>query len=225
MALAGRRVRVSRQSPTPALLVHSRSGSRSLPAKTTWEWLASETPARESSGNPPSGAALISAVPAKFARSRLVVRGTTRTDWSTLVKWSLCQITTGLRPRLLTKSIGTEVGPPDLSTLHPRSAESSECAHSARPSSDNARSSSGEILARGAKFQRRGSGRRITIRLTRSPGRRAKCSTGRRTPFSYSASTSLTAIIVTLAFGGKMPACNSVQGSTAFLASLALRAI
>jgi len=41
---------------------------------------------------------LISAVPAKFARSRFVVRGTTRTDWRTLVSVSLCQITTGRRP-------------------------------------------------------------------------------------------------------------------------------
>ena len=160
----------------------------------------------------------------KLRISGLVVRGTTRTDWNTLVNWVTLPNHNEPAPRLLAQSIG-KVGPPDPSTLHPSSAESSEFAHSARPFSNRARSSSCEMLARRAKFQRRGSARRNTIRLTRSPGRRAKCSTGRRTPFSYSASTSLTARIVTLALGGKMPACNSVQGSTAFVATLASRAM
>ncbi len=54
--------------------------------------------ATESSGGPPVDKEPINAVPAKFARSRFVVSGTTRTDWSTRVNVSLCQITTGLRP-------------------------------------------------------------------------------------------------------------------------------
>jgi hypothetical protein len=54
--------------------------------------------AMESSGVPPAEDELIKAVPAKLARSRFVVRGTTRTDWSVRVNASLCQITTGLRP-------------------------------------------------------------------------------------------------------------------------------
>jgi len=57
-------------------------------------WNASAT---ESSGGPVAEQ-LINAVPARFARSRFVVRGTTRTDWSTRVNVSLCQITTGLGP-------------------------------------------------------------------------------------------------------------------------------
>ena len=57
-------------------------------------WNASAT---ELSGGP-SGEELITAVPARFARSMLVVRGTTRTDWNTPVKALLCQITTGRCP-------------------------------------------------------------------------------------------------------------------------------
>ena len=54
--------------------------------------------ATESWGGPPAEEEPISAVPARFARSRFVVSGTTRTDWSARVNVSLCQITTGLRP-------------------------------------------------------------------------------------------------------------------------------
>ena len=55
------------------------------------------TSATESSGGLPDEEP-INAVPAKFARSRFVVRGTIRTDWSARVNASLCQMTTGLRP-------------------------------------------------------------------------------------------------------------------------------
>lgn len=58
-------------------------------------WNASAT---ESWGGPPLEEEPINAVPARFARSRFVVSGTTSTDWSTRVNVSLCQITTGLRP-------------------------------------------------------------------------------------------------------------------------------
>jgi hypothetical protein len=52
----------------------------------------------ESSGRPSSGEACTVAVPAKLARSKLVVRGITRTDWRMLVSALLCQMTTGRRP-------------------------------------------------------------------------------------------------------------------------------
>jgi hypothetical protein len=58
-------------------------------------WKASAT---ESSGGTPLGEESINAVPARFARSRFVVSGTTRIDWRTRVSVSLCQITTGRRP-------------------------------------------------------------------------------------------------------------------------------
>ena len=58
-------------------------------------WKAS---AIESSGGTPLGEESINAVPARFARSRFVVSGTTGIDWRTRVSVSLCQITTGRRP-------------------------------------------------------------------------------------------------------------------------------
>jgi len=58
-------------------------------------WKASAT---ESSGGTPLGEESINAVPARFARSRFVMSGTTRIDWRTRVSVSLCQITTGRRP-------------------------------------------------------------------------------------------------------------------------------
>src|ERR1035437_3731062 len=58
-------------------------------------WKASAT---ESSGGTPLGEESINAVPARFARSRFVVSGTTRIDWRTRVSVSLCKITTGRRP-------------------------------------------------------------------------------------------------------------------------------
>lgn len=53
--------------------------------------------ATESEGGPNSFDRM-SAVPARFARSRFVVNGTTRTDCRARDNSSLCQMTTGLRP-------------------------------------------------------------------------------------------------------------------------------
>lgn len=102
----------------------------------------------------------------------------------------------GPAPCLFPGPIVAEICPPDLSPLQSRSVASSELAHSARPSSERAISSWLEALSSRAKSHRRGSGRRITSRFTRSPERSSSCSTGLRTPFSYWASTNLTTIIL-----------------------------
>jgi len=84
--------------PTPSLPSHSRRDPESWFAMQIWESRIWKARATESSGGPLPGEELIIAVPARFARSRFVVSGTTRTDWSARVNVSLCQITTGLRP-------------------------------------------------------------------------------------------------------------------------------
>jgi hypothetical protein len=123
-------------------------------------WKASAT---ESSGGTPLGEESINAVPARFARSRFVVSGTTRIDWRTRVSVSLCQITTGRRPVCSRGRCLERAGPLRQTLL---------------------RSSALPAFASLGKSQRPATGRRTTIKFTLSPGRRPSRSTGRSTPFS-----------------------------------------
>lgn len=97
---------------------------------------------------------------------------------------------------LFPRPVGAEVSPPDLTALQLRSIASSDSAHSARPCSASGRSSAAESFASLVRFQRLGSGRLMTIRVTLSPGRRPSGPASRSTPLSYWASTNLTTFIV-----------------------------
>jgi hypothetical protein len=82
----------------------------------------------------------------------------------------------------------TEIGPPKLPSLHPRSSRSRSSLHPSSPAPASS-TSSAEDDARRVRSQRWGSGCRTTITPTRSPGRRLRGLAGRKIPFSYSAST------------------------------------
>ena len=143
-------------------------------------WKASAT---ESSCGTPVGEESIHAVPARFARSRFVVSGTTGIDWRTRGSVSLCQITAGRRP-VCSRGRYAPRSPTRVLLASTPLRCSSPLAHSARPCSARARSSALPAFASLGKSQRPSTGRRTTIKFTLSPGRRPSRSTGRSTPFS-----------------------------------------
>jgi hypothetical protein len=94
----------------------------------------------------------------------------------------------GTAAGLLARTVRAEIGPPDLAPFNRRSSRSSAPAQSPRPCSASCSSSAAPLLDKRSRSHRLGSGRRTTTMPTRSPGRSVSLRTGRRTPFSNSAS-------------------------------------
>ena len=94
----------------------------------------------------------------------------------------------GTAAALLARTVGTKIGPPNLTAFQRWSSRSSASAQSPRPSSASFSSSAAASFDRRVRSQRVASGRRTTTMPTRSPGRSASRRIGRRTPFSNSAS-------------------------------------
>jgi hypothetical protein len=85
-----------------------------------------------------------------------------------------------------------------------RSSASRFAAQPSRPCSARTASSAAGLSARRDRSHRFGSGCRITIRWTRSPGRRVNGVLGFSMPFSYSASTTRGTGILPVMFMARM---------------------